>query len=256
VRPLSRRFWLLCASLVFGLAACARSKAPGLVADALAPDGVGAAFAGPTQLRATLLDGARIALAWKHNATEAGGAWIEFATPGADFVKLDVAWPETTTFTHPDLVPSTTFLYRLVPFFGRPSATFAVTTGPALPEGADPGAEGPLENATAPGHLPGKSALRSPTTIARAAPANLTVALSAATSAELRWEDRAADEDGYLVELSTDATSFKVCALLPADATSFRKIDLPPRTRVTFRVRAFFLGSPSQAVAATTAAAP
>jgi hypothetical protein len=210
-----------------------------------------APFASPSQLTATLVDPSTIGLAWKHEAAEPAGYWIEFATPGADFVKLEVAWSPGTSFTHRDVAPETTFLYRVVPFFGRVSNEVAATTGTALQKGPSP-AEGPMEEPGSAAPDRAGSSIKAMATIAAAAPANLTMARVSSTTAELRWEDRAADEDGYLLELAQDPGGFQVCALLPPNTTSFRKIALPPGRAVRFRVRAFFYGQPSSLVTIDT----
>src|SRR5690349_150942 len=95
----------------------------------------GAAFAAPSQLTATLVLTNSIDLRWKNNATELAGNWVEFTTPGDEYVKLEAAWPEVTTFRHPDLAPETKFIYRIVPFFGKPSKAAGIMTGKAPPEG-------------------------------------------------------------------------------------------------------------------------
>jgi hypothetical protein len=257
----------LLALLGLALAACSRQKAPAPVAVAaplpmnpIADPADGGALAGepiaaPSEVRAKLLDPTHIGLAWRHNAYEAAGYWIEFATPGSDFTKLEVAWPETTRFQHDDVAPATTFIYRLLPFFGRPSDVVAVRTGPAPARRTGPGAEGPLHEAvprpTARAATV-KTSIRTLNALTNAAPTNLAVRRPAATTAELRWKDNAADEDGYLVEMAFDSSGFKVCALLPADTTSFRKVNLPAETGVQFRVRAFVYGEPTSEVSVTT----
>src|SRR6266511_2118217 len=109
-----------------GLIACSRSKvSPSsngtnarevpLVAERPEPASVGGAFAPPADVTATLSDVSAVDLRWKPRATEPGGYWIEFATPGSDFVKLGAAWPDTVTFRHEDLPGATTFIYRIRP---------------------------------------------------------------------------------------------------------------------------------------------
>lgn len=231
--------------LLLSALACARSKAPPRAADS------GSSLP-PSLLRASLVSPTRIALAWQHQAPEPAGYWIEFTTPGADFVKLDVAWPERTTFSHEDLAPDTTFMYRLVPFFGRASAVITVVSGRAGAAPLEP--EGPLAQPGPSSGVPGRS-LRS-AAMAEAAPDDLTVTLTAPTTAVLRWSDRAADEDGFLVELAQGEEPFQVCALLPPDSSSFRKVMLPPQKELRFRVRAFFLGPPSPVASAATPSQP
>jgi hypothetical protein len=204
------------------------------------------------QLTATLIGPSEIQLDWRPGAPETAGHWIEFTTPGADFVKLEVAWPETARFRHADLAGGTRFVYRLVPFFGRASAPVGVRTGTPLPGEVSPGSEGPLEEPSPSGTS--QRSLRSPGTLPEAAPTGLTVTLSSPSTAELRWRDGATDEDGFLVELSQGEGPFQICALLPPNTRSFRKVALPAATEVRFRVRAFVQGPPSNLASATTAA--
>ena len=205
-----------------------------------------AAFAPPSDLVAERHGDRDVELRWRHHAHAPGGYWVELTTPGGDFVKLGAVWPDAPRFRHTDLAPETTFIYRVEPFFGTPSAPAELTTGEGA---AGTQEEGPF---TPPADARAGRSLR---THADAAPATLTATLAAADTVELRWQDRARDEDGYLVELADGATgAFAVRALLPANSTSFRALELPPRTHVRFRVRAFFYGKPSNLVAVTTAA--
>jgi hypothetical protein len=207
-----------------------------------------APFASPGAPSARLEHGHDVVLSWKPRAREPGGYWVEFATPGADFVKLAAVWPGDPSFRHEDLAGDTTFLYRVVPFFGAPSAAVEVVAA-----AGDPGtlAEGPLDDEP---HAPATLAsLRDVRGLVRAAPAGLVARRSSPASVELRWTDRAGDEDGYLVELAPAAhpDDFSVCALLPADARSFRKVGLAPGGW-RLRVRAFFYGAPSGVATART----
>jgi hypothetical protein len=199
-------------------------------------------------------------LHWKNNATAPGGGWVEFTTPGDDIIKLDAVWPDKTSFRHPDLAPETKFIYRILPFYGKPSKAVAITTGSA-PSKPSVEEEGPLDepDKTAATDASHQKSIRSISSFEDASADQVTVTLSSPTSAVIRWADRASDEDGYLVEVSGDPQKdFKICALLPANATSFRKIQLPPQMKCYFRVRAFFYGEPSNLASVSTpsAAAP
>ena len=224
------------AVLVVLLASCTRSSSDR------------APFAAPTGVTARLATPTDVDVSWTPVATEDGGAWVELATPGDDFVKLDAVWRDATAYRHPDVAPDTTLLYRLRPFFGQPSPGVAVHTG------ADADvleAEGPLDE---PRDTRAGASLRSATTFAAAAPADLS-AVARGTEVTLRWRDRASDEDAVLVEISDDdGRSWRVCAVLPPGATSFRKTGLPPHSRWQLRVRAVFNGAPSAVVSVTTPA--
>lgn len=205
-----------------------------------------AAFASPTELTATLTNGNNVILHWKNNATVDGGVWIEYTTPGYDWIQLDAFSSDenATEFLHANLAPQTKFLYRLQPFFGRPTKTVEITTGNST-NGAASFSDGPIGpiNTISSGI---KFSIRSLKTFVKAAPTDLTATLSSPTSVDLHWHNHAADEDGYLLEISAHSSGdFAPCALLPPNATSFRKTRLPTKTKIYFRVRAFFYGKPS-----------
>lgn len=236
------------------------------------------AFASPTDLTATLTSLTNVDLHWKNNATSPACYFVEFAftrhSEDDDFTMLGALWPDTTTFRHDGVAPETLFAYRIRPLFGQPSAVVEVSTTAAslsknriiarvkddFSETISPNVEGPLENLSSDPQrkiLSPKKSVRTTLTADEAAPDNLTVTLSFPTTVDLRWQDRAADEDGYLVDVSLSPTNdFRLCALLPPDTTSFRKAGLPLETKCYFRVRAFFYGKPSNVVEITTGPAP
>jgi hypothetical protein len=231
--------------LGLGLAGCGRSSAA-------APEAARDAFAPPSHLTAALTADGDVALAWQTHARAPGGTWVEVATPGADFVPLGAVPADQPRFLHPQVAADTTFLYRLRPYFGPASPAATITTG-TPPPGAPSLDEGPLDEAPAPLAEAAARSLRTAATAAAAAPPAPALRLASPTSVELRWEDRAADEEGYLVELAVDGGDFAVAALLPADATSFRKVSLPAATAVAFRVRPFVYGPRSKLVSVTSA---
>jgi hypothetical protein len=232
-----------------------RTPAGAYVLAALLP--LGEPSGNAARLTATLVDHTAIALSWEDPASEAGGAFVEFRMAGdEEFTLLNAVWRGTTALRHPDVAPETTYNYRVRNFFGRPSDVAEIVTGAAPPEGAPQPEEGPFE-ATPPLARPAvQRSLKTTATIAEARPAALTAILSAAsspTSVDLRWTDRASDEDGYLAEMAVGPDAeFELIALLPPNATSFRKVGLAAQTRHRFRVRAHFLGPPSNVAGVTT----
>lgn len=214
----------------------------------------GKEFAASARLTAALTGDLDITLRWDNVVTPEGGNWLEYATAQDDFIKL-AAFTEgkVVSFVHPNLVPGTTFLYRLQPFFGRATEPVAIATGVGLPSDR-PLREGPIEpsgdrSADAASQVP----LRSNATFSRAVPTDLTATLSSPTSVDLRWKDHASDEDGFLLEIANRRDGqYRACALLPPNVTSFRKTNLADNQRWSFRVRAFFYGAPSEPVSATT----
>lgn len=212
-------------------------------------------FSAPTELTTRLVNRADVDLHWKNNATAPGGNWVEFTTPGDDYVKLEATGSTVTVFRHPDIAPDTNFCYRILPFFGQPTAEFLITTGKTKLSDVPDLVEGPLSFTRNLTHGPHVS-IRSVATFMASAPDGLEVTLASATSVALRWNDHATDEDGYLVEVAAiGEKEFKLCALLPPDTLSFRKNQLPEQTPCRFRVRAFFYGTPSN-IAFTISSAP
>src|SRR5262249_53255540 len=145
----------------------------------------------------------------------------------------------------PDVAASSKFIYRLLPFYGTPSAEVEVTTGKAPPPLKILEEEGPLPPLTNE-EKSVRQSLRNAATFASVVPEKPSARLASPTSVELRWKDCATDEDGYLVEVAARGDrEFKICALLPPNTTSFKKTLLPPESKCRFRVRAFFYGPPS-----------
>jgi len=233
---------VILAALVF--AGCSTTSKTGDTADRH--------FAAPDHLTAYYTNGDAV-LHWQNHATADGGNWVEFSTPGSEYTKLDIYLAEEngTNFVHPSIAPQTQFIYHILPFFGQATEAASVTTGPASTNTTDL-EEGPLPE-TNTVKTASTLSIRSAATFADAAPSGLTATLSSPTSVDLRWTDRASDEDGFLVEASLQPKGpFKVCALLPADTVSFRKIQLPAETTCYFRVRCFFYGKPSETASVIT----
>jgi hypothetical protein len=234
-----------------------------------AQGGENSIFAGPSELVATMPAPNDVHLQWKNHATVEGGNLVEFqmypagATLPADereqFLILGFLNSKDDTFRHEKLGSETVFSYRIRPYFGHCSEPVSIMTGSAVAAEKEPEEpEGPLEDAEkSPKSGNALESIRTPGTFVAATPADVAVALSSATHVVVRWRERAADAEGYLVEISQYADrGFQVCALLPPHTTSFRKIALPPETKIYFRVRAFFYGPPSNVVTKTTGPEP
>src|SRR5687767_5965579 len=72
-----------------------------------------------------------VTLSWRGLDPAAAYAAVEFATePGGPYVELEFAAPTRTTFEHPDLMPETTFYYRVRPIYGPASAAVEVVLPP------------------------------------------------------------------------------------------------------------------------------
>ena len=72
-----------------------------------------------------------------------------------------------------------------------------------------------------------------------AAPANLTVEATSATSARLEWKDESEDETGFRIQARTGGEIWRVLETVTADRESVEVSGLKREGRYTFRVRAY-----------------
>ena len=72
-----------------------------------------------------------------------------------------------------------------------------------------------------------------------AAPANLTVEATSATSARLEWKDESEDETGFRIQARTGGDIWRVVETVTADRESVEVTGLKREGRYTFRVRAY-----------------
>ncbi|SER45041.1 hypothetical protein SAMN04488000_1098 [Lentzea albida] len=186
-----------------------------------------------------------VTLHWRPETGSAGQV-VEYANAAdGEYTILEFAGPAKDTFRHPDLIPETRFYYRVRPFTGTASAAVDVV----LPPGDDvPEIEGP--DWTAPVKAGGgKTPVASP----EAAASDLRAEVKHANGILFTWQDRASDEDGYLVEVRpAGAADYRVAVQLDPDTTSYGVITLPDEKTATYRVRAFRFGAPSNLTHQTT----
>ncbi|GGN02697.1 hypothetical protein GCM10011609_47040 [Lentzea pudingi] len=186
-----------------------------------------------------------VTLHWRPEAGSAGQV-VEYANAaGGEYTILEFAGPAKDTYRHPDLIPETQFYYRVRPFTGAASATVDVS----LPPGDEvPEIDGP--DWTAPVKAGGG---RTPVPSPESAATELEAEVKNANGILFTWQDRAADEDGYLIEVRpAGAADFRVAVQLDPDTTSYGVITLPDEKVATYRVRAFRFGSPSNLTHQTT----
>ena len=172
----------------------------------------------PAVLRAELVSPTDVVLRWAGRDPGAAGHVLEFATePRGPYTILAFLPAEESGYTHPDLIPETTFHYRLRPYYGRASAEVDVTV-----DGGEQASSGDLR-ATATG----------PDSVA------------------FTWTGRGAD--GSLLEnRPAGRTGFRVVALVDPGVGTFDLVTLPEERQATYRVRAFRYGPPSNVVRLTT----
>jgi hypothetical protein len=216
--------------------------------------------ASPITLTATLATPVDIDLSWKNAApAEAQVYAIEWTTdPELGFSVLEYVGPDQRTFRHPSLMPDTPQYYRIRPLHGQAPAPARVTL-PAdlLDKDYLARMESPEDFSwAAPAKSPAASptlqlSMRDPQTASRAAPSQLKAALVPITVSgfKVTWTDQARDEEGYLLEIKPEGKdAFEVVARLEPDVTSIGYALSPPHRSAQIRVRAYYLGNPSNTV--------
>lgn len=169
------------------------------------------------QLTATLVSPTDITLAWSGQESDAAGYVVEFATePDGRYTILEFLPPDRDTFTHPDLMPTTPFYYRVRSFHGPVSE---------------------------------------PVTLRQRSTSGLTASFEPPDGIKFTWTDNADNAEGYLLELEpVGGTGFRVVALIDPDATSFVLTTEPGERQASYRIRAFRYGPPSNLAHQTTGA--
>jgi hypothetical protein len=174
-----------------------------------------------------------VTLAWEGHR---GDVVVEFATErDGRYTILGFVPRARARFEHPDLMPATTFYYRVRPVEGP--ASDATTVVPATDR-----VEG--EDWLVPRSVPDDRAEPKP----GGAPANLLAESVGPDAVRLTWTDNAADEEGYLVEHQVDGR-FEVAFVVDANVNY---VGLIGDGADTYRVRAYRYGEMSNVVSERT----
>jgi hypothetical protein len=198
------------------------------------------------RLTATLASPTDITLKWTDEGKPAGHI-LEFATSARGrYTVLRYLGPHQTTYTHPDLIPETPFYYRVRPFYGPVSRPIDVVLS------GKPGERQVDESWAYPRTIPGP-AMRYPVRDPRAAPTDLRAGVVNGDGIRFTWTDHATDEEGFLLESRPSGTAdFGVVAVMGRDINAFGFVTLPNEKHATYRVRAYYSGSPSNTAHLTT----
>jgi hypothetical protein len=152
-----------------------------------------------------------VRLDWTGTDPAAAGRIVEFATAAdGPWTTLEFMPVRQNSYVHPDLMPQTTFYYRLRPYFGPASDAVDVTV-PGGSAGNDDKAW------PAPATLPGGPAVTHSVRdgSAAGAPTRLKAKVLQSNGIQFTWTDNASDEEGYLVEdRPAGAADYKVVAVL------------------------------------------
>jgi hypothetical protein len=214
-------------------------------------------------LTSTLVSPIDVALAWKDSAPNASSYTIEYATnPNGPFIILAFCPASQTTYKHPNLMPQTTFYYRVRPIYGPTTNPIEVTLPGELSDAAYADRYSKPEDYSwsAPKILPdnvplAKKSIRDAATIAAAAPTDLKATFVPITVSgiQLTWTNHSNDEEGFLLETKDDShPDFTVCARIDPKVNAFGWGFHPPQRKASFRIRAFYFGTPSNLESKTT----
>jgi fibronectin type 3 domain-containing protein/pimeloyl-ACP methyl ester carboxylesterase len=168
----------------------------------------------PSNVSAVAEDQQSIKISWKDNSSDETGFELYRSTSNeGPFTFVAAAEANATSFTDTDLLPSTTYYYKVLAVSAAGESEFA-----------DTGADGKWANATT---LPASDEP------VPASPGNLTASREGDTAIQLNWTDNADDEEN--IELFRNGS---LLISLPANTTSYLDEEVNTSTAYTYAVRA------------------
>ncbi len=163
----------------------------------------------PTGLSATAVAAKRVELRW--NGSSASGTEVERSAAGSQvWIRVTTAAAGTSSYVDSGVTATTTYAYRVRATNNGGTSQYSAETSVTTPS------------------------LVAPTT-----PQNLTATRVAPTSIALQWSANSTDADGYIVERSTDGTTFSEIARVAQSTTVFENDGLKKKGGYTYRVRAY-----------------
>jgi FtsP/CotA-like multicopper oxidase with cupredoxin domain len=168
--------------------------------------------AAPSDLTATLVVGPpdSVSLAWLDNSLDETGFLIQRSTDGVNFTDLTTLAADSVAYIDTAVQAGVTYTYQVAAFnAGGPSA-FAISNSVTIP-----GPQGP------------------------AAPDQLQANLQDTPLIDLSWQDNSTNEDGFVIERSTDGVNFSPLANVVANVTAYSDLAVFGGNTYTYRVAAF-----------------
>ena len=171
--------------------------------------------AAPSNARLSGITNNSVQLFWNDNSSKETNFLIQRSLDGTNFTDLRQVSANVLTLTDTGLTGGTKYYYRVYAINSSgSSASSNITSGITLP---DP----------------------------PAAPSDLTAAAVSQSTITLNWTDTSANEDGFKIERSIDATSYSQIATVGAGVTTYDDTPLNIGTRYWYRVRSFNTGGDS-----------
>jgi titin len=162
----------------------------------------------PADLTATTVSSSRVNLAWRDNASNETGFWIERSTNGTTFSAFAIVGANATSYGVTGLTASTAYWFRVRAYEGTNYSAYT-------------------------------NVAQATTQAAPAAPTSLSAASNATGKITLTWTDNATNEAGFWIERSTNGSTFTAVAVVGANATTFTNVGLTSGTTYYYRVRAY-----------------
>jgi len=183
-------------------------------------------------LDATLVSPVDITLDWSGTPADTSSTIVEFATePDGRYTILDFVAAAQHTYKHPDLMPNTPFYYKVTPVHGPVSAPVDV-------------------------RLPSATTFKAkPTEPTAGTPTNVTAKSLSGDGVRVTWTDNATGEDGYPLEIkATGDPQYRVVGVIDPNSTFTELSTLPAERTASYRIRAYYRGTPSNLAHQTTGA--
>jgi hypothetical protein len=166
----------------------------------------------PTGLTASAVSSSRIDLSWTDNSDNEQGFTIERGTVSGTYSQIGTVTAGTTTYISTGLAAETTYYYRVMTYNAAGNSGYS----------NEDSATTPASSQTIPN-----------------APTELAATTSSSYSIQLTWTDNSDDEDGFLIEMSTDGTTFNQIDGVSENTESYSSSGLTPETTYYYRVRAY-----------------
>ena len=183
--------------------------------------------AAPSGLTATAEAGPQVSLAWVDNATTEIGFLVQRSTDGVNFTDLTTLAADSVAYVDTTVQAGVTYTYQVAAFnLGGPSA-FSNTANATIP-----GPQGP------------------------AAPDQLQANLQDTPLIDLSWQDNSNNEDGFVIERSTDGINFSPLANVVANVTAYNDLAVFGGFTYTYRVAAFNANGTSAFAVSNSVAVP